>query len=130
MITASIISLAVTKEMEQAGNTQKHIVAWDFSKRPSGTFYRVLNEELGKSHPGGDYELIQKSVALCRDDFIASRLGALAEYFGAQVVSFIVVRDTSTDPQQAEAREFVDRILHQRLRRRGRRPSAKSRRRI
>ncbi len=120
MISESTISLSMTKRMEQPARTQKHIVAWDFSNRPSGTFYRVINEELGKSHPGGDYELIQKSVALCRDDFIASRLGALAEYFGAQVVSFIVVRDTSTDLQRPEAREFVDRILHQRLRRRGR----------
>ncbi len=90
----------------------------------------LLNEELGASHPAGDYELIQKSVALCRDDFIASRLAALADHFGAQVVSFIVVRDTSVSLQQSEAREFVDRILHQRLRRRGRRPSAKSRTRI
>jgi len=95
MISESTISLAMTKRMEQPARTQKHIVAWDFSKRPSGTFYRVINEELGKSHPGGDYELIQKSVALCRDDFIAGRLAALADHFGAQVVSFIVVRDTS-----------------------------------
>jgi len=116
--------------MKQPNGTQKYIVAWDFPKRPSGTFYRVLISELGPSHPAGDYELIQKSVALCQDDFIASRLAALADHFGAQVVSFIVVRDASTDPQQAEAREFVDRILHQRLRRRGRRPSAKSRKRI
>lgn len=127
MMSESTISLAVTKKMEQPTKTQKHIVAWDFSKRPSGTFYRVLNEELGKSHPSGDYELIQKSVALCRDDFIASRLAALANHFGAQVVSFIVVRDTSTNSQQSESREFVDRILHQRLRRRGRHSAVSTR---
>lgn len=57
MISESTISLAMTKRMEQPARTQKHIVAWDFFKRPSGTFYRVINEELGKSHPGGDYEL-------------------------------------------------------------------------
>ncbi len=35
-------------------------------------------------------EHIQRSVAMCRDDFIASRLIALAEHFGARVSSFEV----------------------------------------
>lgn len=99
----------------------KYLVAWDFSKKPSGTFYRVLLDEFGTSHSGGDYELIQRSVALCRDDFVASRLTALAEHFGARVASFRVEREGTHQDSAREAREFVDRVLHQRLHRRGRR---------
>lgn len=107
---------------------EKYLVAWDFAKRPSGTFYRVLIEELGRSHPDGDYELIQRSVALCRDDFIASRLAALAEHFGAKVDCFRVERGGIDRNARDEARTFVERVLHQRLHRRGRRPITRSRR--
>ena len=100
---------------------KRFIVAWDFPKKPSGTFYRVLLDEFGKSHPGGDYELIQRSVALCLDDFIASRLAALAEYFGAKVECFAVERKGASANDQKEARAFVERVLTQRLHRRGRR---------
>ena len=100
---------------------EKYVVAWDFAKKPSGTFYRVLLDEFGTSHPGGDYELIQRSVALCRDDFIASRLTALAEHFGARVASFRVEREGIQPESTKEAREFVERVLYQRLHRRGRR---------
>ena len=99
---------------------KRFIVAWDFSKKPSGTFYRVLLDEFGKSHPGGDYELVQRSVALCRDDFIASRLAALADHFGAQIVCFRVEREGLNAESQEQAREFVGRVLTQRLHRRGR----------
>jgi hypothetical protein len=109
-------------------HAKKYLVAWDFAKRPGGTFYRILIEECGRSHPGGDYELIQRSVALCRDDFIASRLAALAEHFGAKVDSFQVERSGIDRDACDEARAFVERVLHQRLHRRGRRPTAKSRR--
>ncbi|CAG0986903.1 hypothetical protein ANRL3_02504 [Anaerolineae bacterium] len=110
--------------------TEKYLVTWDFSKKASGTFYRIIRDELGTSHPGGTYELIQHSVALCRDDFTASRLVALAEYYGAQVKYFAVQPTGLTTEMQQEARAFVDRILRQRLSRRGRQPSAKSRKRI
>jgi len=103
----------------------KYIVAWDFSRKPSGTFYRFLLDEFGRSHPGGDYELIQHSVALCRDDFIASRLAALAEYFGAKVGWFKVEREGLDAKSKDEARAFVERVLSQRLHRRGRHPSAR-----
>jgi len=103
----------------------KIIVAWDFSRKPSGTFYRVLLDEFGRSHPGGDYELIQRSVALCRDDFVASRLAALAEYFGAKVGCFTVEREGLDTKSQEEGRAFVERVLSQRLHRRGRHPSAR-----
>ena len=101
--------------------TKKCLVAWDFPKKPSGTFYRVVADEFGTSHPGGDYELIQRSVALCRDDFIASRLAALAEHFGAKVIAFVVAREGVRDEAHAEAQAFVERILRQRLHKRGRR---------
>jgi hypothetical protein len=112
--------------MTRVGN--KYLVAWDFARRPSGTFYRVLIEELGRSHPGRDYELIQRSVALCRDDFIASRLAALAEHFGAKVDCFQVERSGIDGHARNEARTFVERVLYQRLHRRGRRPTARSHR--
>ena len=99
----------------------KFLVAWDFPRKPSGTFYRVLRSEFGTSHPRGDYELIQRSVAVCRDDFIASRLAALAEHFGAKVSWFAVERRGCLGEAQKEAHAFVDRVLSQRLHHRGRR---------
>lgn len=42
----------------------KYLVAWDFSKKPSGTFYRVLHDEFGTSHPGGDCELVTQTKKL------------------------------------------------------------------
>jgi hypothetical protein len=103
---------------------QKYIVAWDFSKKASGTFYRILREELGTAHPASEYDLIQRSVALCRDDFIASRLAALAEHFGAKVCAYAIRFDGIRGANEDEARAFVDRILCQRLHRRGRHASA------
>jgi hypothetical protein len=108
--------------------SEKYLVAWDFSKRPSGTFYRILTEEFGSSYPGGEVALIQRSVARCRDDFVARRLAALAEYFGAKVDCFQVEQDHRDDEARTEGRAFVERILHQRLHRRGRRPTQLSRR--
>ena len=35
---------------------KKYLVACDFSKKPSGTFYRVIRDEFGASHPHGEYE--------------------------------------------------------------------------
>ncbi len=107
--------------MDGEPRAKKYIVGWDFPKKPGGTFYRVLMNEFGSSHPGGDYYLVQRSVALCRDDFIASRLAALAEHFGARVVTFSILEEGLPADSQKEASEFVNRILSQRLRQRGRR---------
>ncbi len=99
---------------------QKYLVTWDFPKKPAGTFYRVLVDEFGTSHPGGDYYLIQRSVAVCRDDFVAGRLAALAAHFGAKVESFgIVVGGLPTEARQ-QAQDSVERILGQRRHNRGR----------
>ncbi len=105
------------------GKSKKFVVAWDFSKKPSGTFYRVLADEFGTSHGGGDCDLIQRSVAVCRDDFISSRLAELAEHFGAKVGCFAIEKEGLTDANQKEARAFVERVLNQRLHQRGRRRS-------
>jgi len=99
----------------------KYLVAWDFVKKPSGTFYRILHDEFGDSHSHGDFELIQRSVAICRDDFTASRLAELAVHFGAKVACYIVTREGISGERQREAREFLSRVIQQRLKRRGRR---------
>ena len=77
-------------------------------------------DEFGTSHPSGDYELIQRSVALCRDDFVASRMASLAEHFGAKVGCFAIASEGLSDETQKQAREFVERALNQRLHQRGR----------
>ena len=96
---------------------EKYLVAWDFAKKPSGTFYRILHDEFGDSHS----ELIQRSVAICRDDFTASRLAELADHFGAKVACYTVTREGIPGEGQREAREFLSRVLQQRLKRRGQR---------
>lgn len=100
--------------------TQRYLVAWDFPKKPGGTFYRVLKAEFGVSHPNGDFTLIQRSVAICQDDFIASRLAALVDRFGAQVACFAIAREGFTQETANEARAFVDRVLKARRRQHGR----------
>ncbi len=107
--------------------TDKYLVTWDFSRKPSVTFYRVLRDEFGSSHPAGDYELIQRSVAICRDDFIASRLVALAEHFGAKVGCFQVARNALAGDVQNEACEFVERVLARRVQSRGNRRGRRGR---
>lgn len=105
---------------------EKFLVAWDFAKKPSGTFYRVLHSEFGDSHSHGDFELIQRSVALCRDDFTASRLAALADHFGAKVAYFVIQRMDMDGTAQEEARGFVQRVLTQRLHHRRQFPRART----
>jgi hypothetical protein len=106
--------------------SEKYVVAWDFAKKPSGTFYRVLNDEFGTSHSHGVFTLIQRSVALCRDDSTASRLAALATYYGATVASFAIAREGFDRAAEQEANAYVERIHRQRLHQRGRRPSKKT----
>lgn len=100
---------------------EKYLVAWDFAKKPSGSFYRLLHAEFGDSHSHGDFELIQKSVAVCRDDFIAYRLAELAEHFGAKVAYYTVTHEGIPNERRREAREFLWRVLQRRLKQRGRR---------
>lgn len=94
-------------------------VTWDFPRKPSGMFYGILSQELGISHPRGNYPLIQKSVALCCDDFIAGQLSALAEHFGAKVTCFSIASTGLAEETQQSTREFVIRVLQARLGHRG-----------
>ena len=98
---------------------EKYLVAWDFAKKPSGSFYRLMHSEFGDSHTHGDFELIQRSVAVCRDDFTACRLAELAEHFGAQVAYYTVTHEGIPSEGQREAREFLSRVLQRRLKQRG-----------
>jgi hypothetical protein len=94
------------------------VVAWDFVQRPKRTFYQVLADEFSAT----EAQRVQRSVAECKDDFVARRLRALLEYYGATVVTY-AVNGASLDDVQAnrEAEQFVERIHAQRLSRRGRR---------
>jgi hypothetical protein len=100
--------------------SSRYLVAWDFPRKPSGTFYRVLSQEFGSSHTQGDYTLIQRSVAICNDDFIASRLASLAAHFGAKVACFAIAGEGFPPETENKAREFVSRILKARRQHRGR----------
>jgi len=91
------------------------LVAWDFAMRPKRNFYEILRDEFPNL-------TIQRSVALCNDDFTARRLRALCEYYGANVIAYAIaplsLDDTDGD---AEASEFIERIHAARRARQGRR---------
>ena len=118
---SATLSQKEQEEVHSERRQPKHVVAWDFPIRPSASFYRILLDEFGSSHPGGDCQMIQRSVALCRDDFVASRLAALAEHFGGHVLSFGVAREGFDPVARTQATDYVNRVLAQRRRRRGRR---------
>jgi len=98
----------------------KYLVTWDFSRKPSGAFYTILDQEYGPQGPSS-FEMIQKSVAICRDDFLAYHIAALAEHYGATVACYAVSRNGYDSEHKQEAQEAIERMLAQRLTRRGRR---------
>ncbi len=101
----------------------KWIIAWDFPQRPKRTFYEILRSEFGPP----DTELAQKSVAFCRDDFVARRLRELTLSYGASVLAYSLNEPMLDDPEaDREAREFIERIHSQRSARRGHRGAAVS----
>ena len=99
------------------------LVAWDFPQRPKTTFYDVLADEFNV-----DIRRVQKSVALCQDDFTAARLSALLEYYGANVLVYRAEQTYFPADQAQEANEFIDRVHAQRLHRRGRLPGRRRKR--
>lgn len=102
--------------------TTQWLVTWDFATRPSRTFYDILCAEFGP-----DAKRVQQSVYLCRDDFTARRLRALAEWYGASVVAYAVTGQSLDDATaDAEAKTYVARVHQQRLSRRGRPPGKKN----
>jgi len=40
----------------------KHIIVWDFNRKPSATFYRILRDEFGIT--GGSPQYVQRSVVV------------------------------------------------------------------
>ncbi len=98
----------------------KWLVAWDFPARPKRLFYTIAKDEFGPD----EVEWLQQSVVLCRDDFTARRLRALARWYGAEIIAYAVAGQCLDDPQaDGEAMVFVDRVHRQRRARRGRRGS-------
>jgi len=100
--------------------SERYLVTWDFAKKPSGTFHRVLKDKFGSSHSNGDFTLIQRSVVICKDDFIASRLAALVDHFGAKVACFAIAHEGLSRETEHEAHAFVSRVLKARRQHRGR----------
>lgn len=99
--------------------SQKWIVTWDFSERPSGTFYSVFADEFGP-----EVQRIQRSVAVCQDDFATARLVALLKHYEGSVEYFALDGGARLAPETSrEAAEFVNRVHAQRLHARGRKPS-------
>lgn len=97
----------------------KCLVAWDFVRRPKTTFYSVYAVEF----PRGEVELVQRSVAICASEFVARRLRALAEYYGANVLAYKLSGILLDDPDaDAQAQAYIARVHEQRLHARGRKP--------
>ncbi len=91
------------------------IVAWDFVRRPKRAFYEILRDEFRQA----EAQRVQRSVLICQDGFVARRLRALAQWYGANVLAFAVRRSpsvSSEDDREAEA--YVERIHVQRRSRR------------
>ncbi|MFQ5340679.1 MAG: hypothetical protein ACE5F6_03940 [Anaerolineae bacterium] len=95
--------------------TGKHIVVWDFTRKPSATFYRMLGDEFGIS--AGAPEYVQRSTLIVRDGFQAYGIAALVEEFGGTVLVYAVVENPDGAQLMAEAR---GRIAEARRRRRSR----------
>jgi len=93
----------------------KHIVVWDFTRKPSATFYRMLGDEFGIS--AGAPEYVQRSTLIVRDGFQAYGIAALVEEFGGTVLVYEVVENPEGSQLMAEARA---RIAEARRRRRSR----------
>lgn len=100
------------------GKLARNIVVHSIDYHFDGSFMVSIRQFFALSH-----KLIQRSVALCRDDFIAGRLTALAEHFGAKTLCLRVEREGLNVESQNRAREFVGHVLIQRLHRRGRKKS-------
>lgn len=98
----------------------KYLVCWDFVKRPKTTFYAVYAAEF----PRGEVELVQRSVAVAKDEFTARRLRALAEHYGANVLAYKLNGLLLDDPEaDANAQAYIARVHEKRLHARGRKPS-------
>jgi len=95
----------------------KHIVVWDFSRKPSATFYRMLSDEFGIS--AGAPEYVQRSTLIVRDGFRAYGIAALVEEFGGTVLVYEVMENPEGAQLMAEARARIAEARRRRSRKRG-----------
>lgn len=97
----------------------KHIVLYDFTRKPSATFYRILKDEFGIT--AGSPEHVQRSALIARDDFAAYGIAALVEEFGGDALVYKISDNPDGSQLMEEARTRIARIRRQR-RSRKRRP--------
>ena len=90
----------------------KHIVVWDFSRKPSATFYRILRDEFGIT--AGSPQYVQRSVVVVGDDFEAYGVAALVEEFGGEALVYGIVDNPDGEKLLEEARARIARIRRQR----------------
>jgi hypothetical protein len=97
----------------------RFLVLWDFvagpGKRTPQKFYDLLRDEFA-----GDAERVQRSCYVCRSAFVAHRLKALAESFGADVLAYgLSARVLDDAAAERRAAEYVDQLLRDRRKHRG-----------
>ena len=90
----------------------KHIVVWDFNRKPSATFYRILRDEFGIT--AGSPQYVQRSVVVVGDDFEAYGIAALVEEFGGEALVYGIVDNPDSSRLMEEARSRIARIRRQR----------------
>jgi len=97
----------------------KHIVVWDFNRKPSATFYRIPRDEFGITDGSSQY--VHRSVVV-GDDFEAYGIAALVEEFGGEALVYGIVDNPDSSRLMEEARA---RIAHIRRQRRSRKKALK-----
>lgn len=90
----------------------KHIVVYDFSKKPSATFYRILDEEFGISATSPEH--VQRSVLIVEDKYRAYGVAALIEAFGGEALLYQITEHPDRVQLIAEARLRIARIRRRR----------------
>jgi len=90
----------------------KHIVVWDFNRKPSATFYRILRDEFGIT--AGSPQYVQLSVVVVGDDFEAYGIATLVEEVGGEALVYGIVDNPDSSRLMEEARSHITRICRQR----------------
>lgn len=108
--------------------TGKWLVLYDFNPKPSSSaFWSVLDELVNQ----GGLKYVQKSVYIAKDKADALDLVALLEWYRASDIKAVPIGEGSlndaADQRAAEAR--IAALHTERLKRRGRKPTAKRRKR-
>lgn len=90
----------------------KHIVVYDFAKKPSATFYRILGDEFGIT--AGSPEHVQRSVLIIGDEHQAYGIAALIEEFGGDALVYQIRENPNSSQLMSEARTRIVRIRRRR----------------